>query len=78
MLSEYVGKGALVGTDQTGNALLSQSAYASLCSRLVRIPLGRVGEAGDLASAVVFLASDASAYVTGHTLTVDGGWVVSL
>ncbi|MFG3420912.1 GntR family transcriptional regulator [Micromonospora sp. NPDC049460] len=36
MLSEYVGKGALVGIDQTGNALLSQSAYASLCSRLVR------------------------------------------
>ncbi|MCW3815877.1 GntR family transcriptional regulator [Micromonospora sp. DR5-3] len=36
MLSEYVGKGALVGVDQTGNALLSESAYAQLCSRLVR------------------------------------------
>ncbi|RGC69274.1 HTH-type transcriptional repressor CsiR [Micromonospora sp. MW-13] len=36
MLSEYVGKGALVGTEQAGNALLSESAYASLCSRLVR------------------------------------------
>lgn len=48
--------------------------------RIVRthIPLGRVGEPGDLAGAVVFLASRASAYVTGHTLTVDGGWVVAL
>ncbi|MFG3702233.1 GntR family transcriptional regulator [Micromonospora sp. NPDC047620] len=35
-MSEYVGKGALVGIDQTGTALMSQSAYASLCSRLVR------------------------------------------
>ncbi|MFF9076753.1 SDR family NAD(P)-dependent oxidoreductase [Streptomyces sp. NPDC014735] len=42
------------------------------------IPLGRIGEPGDLAGAVVFLASEASAYVTGHTLTVDGGWVVAL
>jgi NAD(P)-dependent dehydrogenase (short-subunit alcohol dehydrogenase family) len=38
-----------------------------------RIPLKRVGQPGDLDGAVVFLASDASAYVTGHTLLVDGG-----
>ena len=38
-----------------------------------RIPLDRPGEPQDLDGAVVFLASDASAYVTGQTLLVDGG-----
>ncbi len=39
-----------------------------------RIPMGRVGQAEDVASAVVFLASSASAMVTGDSLKVDGGW----
>jgi NAD(P)-dependent dehydrogenase (short-subunit alcohol dehydrogenase family) len=43
---------------------------------LERIPLGRIGTVEDIASAVVFLASDASDYITGHTLFVDGGWVI--
>lgn len=42
---------------------------------LERIPAGRWGEATDLAGAAVFLASDASAYVHGHILLVDGGWM---
>jgi gluconate 5-dehydrogenase len=40
---------------------------------IARIPLGRHGTAEDLAGAVAFLASDASRYVTGHILAVDGG-----
>lgn len=39
-----------------------------------RIPLGRVAEPEDIAGSVVFLASPASDFVTGHTLLVDGGW----
>jgi len=42
---------------------------------LDRIPAGRWGEAEDLAGAAVFLASDAAAYVHGHVLVVDGGWM---
>lgn len=42
---------------------------------LARIPAGRWGEPGDLAGAVVFLASPAAAYIHGHVLAVDGGWL---
>jgi NAD(P)-dependent dehydrogenase (short-subunit alcohol dehydrogenase family) len=39
-----------------------------------RVPLGRMAEAGDLIGPLLFLASDASRYVTGHELRVDGGF----
>lgn len=42
---------------------------------LERIPAGRWGQPQDLAGAAVFLASQASDYVTGTVLTVDGGWM---
>ena len=38
-----------------------------------RIPLGRLGVARDVAAAIVFLASDEAAYITGHVLDVNGG-----
>jgi NAD(P)-dependent dehydrogenase (short-subunit alcohol dehydrogenase family) len=41
---------------------------------LGRIPMGRFGTTGDVAGAALFLAGDASRYVTGTTLFVDGGW----
>jgi gluconate 5-dehydrogenase len=54
------------------NAVLyeSQEWVDYLCDR---IPLKRPGTPNDLDGAVVFLASDASEYVTGQTLLVDGG-----
>ena len=42
-----------------------------------RIPLRRVGTPDDVSSAVLFLASPAAAYITGTTLTVDGGYMVT-
>lgn len=41
---------------------------------LVRTPASRLGEASELASAVLFLSGDNSGYITGHTLDVNGGY----
>jgi gluconate 5-dehydrogenase len=45
---------------------------------LQRIPIGRFGNLSDLVGAAVFLCSDASAYVTGVCLPVDGGILASI
>ena len=54
-------------------ALLSDSDQVA--HYLGQTPLRRVGEPQDIAGAAVFLASDASAYVTGEFLVVDGGFL---
>lgn len=43
---------------------------------LKKIPMHRLGQVDDIAGAVVYLASNSSNYITGTTLTVDGGWCV--
>ena len=59
----------LIQTDITGDKLT-----AEMRADIIKgIPLGRLGDAGDVANACLFLLSDLSAYITGETLNVDGG-----
>ncbi len=44
---------------------------------LQRIALGRIGQPEEIGGALVFLASDAARYITGTTITIDGGWTAS-
>lgn len=57
-----------ITTDMT--AVLTDDVKAEMAKQ---IPLGRLGTPEDIAAAVLFLASDAASYITGQTLTVDGG-----
>jgi NAD(P)-dependent dehydrogenase (short-subunit alcohol dehydrogenase family) len=58
-----------------GDLIHREPAYAERSMR--RVPLGRLGAADELVGAAVFLASPASAMVTGHVLAVDGGTLAS-
>lgn len=55
------------------NASLSEADMRSLCDE---IPLMRIGQPEEAASAILFLASDEAAYITGQVLSVNGGMVV--
>ena len=60
-----------IETDMT--AVLSDKVREQLVGA---IPLGRMGEPEDVANAVLFLVSDAAAYITGQVVNVDGGMVM--
>jgi gluconate 5-dehydrogenase len=59
-----------VATPQVESLLADEEFRQKL---LARIPLGRVADTDDLVGAVLFFCSDASAFVTGQVLTIDGG-----
>lgn len=52
-----------------------QKTHAAFIDRLsLKSPMGRIGNADEIAGSVAFLLSGASTYITGHDLAVDGGW----
>ncbi|HWV73155.1 MAG TPA: SDR family oxidoreductase [Pseudosphingobacterium sp.] len=61
-----------IATDNTSALRADEDRSQSI---LARIPAGRWGEPDDFKGPIVFLASDAAAYVHGTILTVDGGWM---
>ena len=80
LANEWAGKGVNVnaiapGYIATDNTSALRSDEVRNASILSRIPAGRWGNADDLKGATVFLASQASDYVHGTIITVDGGWM---
>jgi 2-deoxy-D-gluconate 3-dehydrogenase len=80
LANEWAGKGVNVnaiapGYISTDNTAALREDKERSSSILGRIPAGRWGEPADFKGPVVFLASDASNYVHGTILTVDGGWM---
>jgi sorbose reductase len=78
MAAEWAPRGVRVNCISPGytrTPLVDQVAHL-VPGWLADIPMGRMAETSDLQGALVFLAADASAYVTGHDLVVDGGFML--
>jgi len=80
LANEWASKGVNVnaiapGYIRTDNTAALQADETRNRQIVERIPAGRWGEAADLGGPAVFLCSQASAYVHGHVLVVDGGWL---
>jgi 3-oxoacyl-[acyl-carrier protein] reductase len=74
---EFAGYGVTVNGVEPGN-ILTEAVQLARSPAFIRsmeeaIPLGRLGDARDVANAFLFLASDEAAYITGTTIVVDGG-----
>jgi NAD(P)-dependent dehydrogenase (short-subunit alcohol dehydrogenase family) len=81
--AEYARKGIRVNAVAPG-AIMTEMLATGIASTAeglawigANVPLGRIGEAADVANTVAWLASDAASYLTGVVLPIDGGYLVS-
>ena len=73
ILVNCIGPG-VIATEMTEGILKDPKQAEAL---LIRVPLKRAGKPEEIASAVVYLASDEASYTTGATIYVDGGWLAT-
>jgi NAD(P)-dependent dehydrogenase (short-subunit alcohol dehydrogenase family) len=79
LAAEWASRGVRVNSLSPGHTLTPMTAASSEYDRATWIsntPMGRLGDPSDLQGAALYLASDASGYVTGHDLVVDGGYTL--
>jgi sorbose reductase len=77
--AEWAARGVRVNTLSPGHTISPMTAGSldtMSATWLANTPMGRLGKPEDLQGATIFLASDASLYVTGHDLVVDGGYTL--
>ena len=77
--AEWAARGVRVNSISPGHTLTPMTAHAEDEMKrtwLANTPMGRLGPPADYRGAAVFLASDASAYMTGHDLVIDGGYTL--
>lgn len=79
LAAEWAERGVRVNSLSPGHTLTPMTARGVAADGPVwaaNTPMGRLGDPADLQGAALFLAADASAYVTGHDLVVDGGYTL--